>query len=960
MRVMKGAQAKGKKPLFVQFVLENLWAVYDAVILNSDKNKTEKIIKSLDIKLGPRELKQQDTKLQLKAILNKWLPVTTCALNMVCLQLPNPTEMSEKRIEKLLCSSGRRFDSLPENSQKLKAGFQNLQGSANSPVVAFISKMFAIDKKFLPRNKQRPLTTEQIAQRRQEVRRLHQERQNLTRSQNSDEIMDETTKSSLIENGKNETGGEEEDTTENDENNGQVFIAFARIFSGVIRKGQKMYVMGPQYDPQEGLKEEEDGEWRKHIHEVIVTDLYLLMGRDLEDVDEVPAGNVFGMGGLEDIVYKSGTVSSTLACPAFTDMNFAAKPIVRVAVEPKHLSDMPILINGMKLLNQADSSVEVFVQETGEHVLVAAGEVHLGKCLKDLRERFALIELDVSVPIVPFRETVIPQPKLDMVNEVIGDVNTVQIPKQFLEELQTEGAEVTKDGGIQVITPNKIHKFRLRALPLPSTVVALLESHAELLQILDSRSTAMLTGKVETGKSHILNQKTIARLEGLKQVLSSSFDEAGRKWKGVCDKIWSFGPRRCGPNILVNSVPGYERPSIWNCLRDAKETDPSVVRDFDSCIVGGFQLVTLSGPMCDEPMMGVCFVMESWEVKEKGSEKRPTNVKSRKRNYLPANAEKSNNKPNLGSSETSKQSGECERPESERNERIDLHQDVEVMTSELQGNTGRSLATSSKTEEERGLTQSQESVKCSSELRKDENVSWSTDISGDDLSKTETIPDTESAACKQSNETPDEENEGLVSTERESTTVDRGNSYDAKRNSRWESSNLQVYGPTSGQIISTIKEGCRAAFQVQPQRLMAAMYKCNIQATADVLGKSLYSVVGKRFGKVLQEEMREGSAIFDILTTLPVAESFGFPEEIRKKTSGLASPQLFFSHWEVVPGDPYWVPSTEEELLHFGDKADSVSQARRYIDGVRRRKGLHVREHIVEHAEKQRTLSKNK
>lgn len=27
-------QAKEKKPLFVQFVLENMWAVYDAVLLN--------------------------------------------------------------------------------------------------------------------------------------------------------------------------------------------------------------------------------------------------------------------------------------------------------------------------------------------------------------------------------------------------------------------------------------------------------------------------------------------------------------------------------------------------------------------------------------------------------------------------------------------------------------------------------------------------------------------------------------------------------------------------------------------------------------------------------------------------------------------------------------------------------------------------------------------------------------
>ena len=33
-RIYKGAQARGKKPLFVQFVLENLWAVYDAVLMN--------------------------------------------------------------------------------------------------------------------------------------------------------------------------------------------------------------------------------------------------------------------------------------------------------------------------------------------------------------------------------------------------------------------------------------------------------------------------------------------------------------------------------------------------------------------------------------------------------------------------------------------------------------------------------------------------------------------------------------------------------------------------------------------------------------------------------------------------------------------------------------------------------------------------------------------------------------
>ena len=79
---------------------------------------------------------------------------------------------------------------------------------------------------------------------------------------------------------------------------------------------------------------------------------------------------------------------------------------------------------------------------------------------------------------------------------------------------------------------------------------------------------------------------------------------------------------------------------------------------------------------------------------------------------------------------------------------------------------------------------------------------------------------------------------------------------------------------------------------------MAAMYTCDIRATAEVLGR-VYAVLGRRNGRVIHEEMREGSVVFVVKAALPVAESFGFADEIRKKTSGLASPQLVFSHWEV-------------------------------------------------------------
>lgn len=55
-------------------------------------------------------------------------------------------------------------------------------------------------------------------------------------------------------------------------------------------------------------------------------------------------------------------------------VSLQASPIVRVAVEPVHPSQMPQLVDGLRLLNRADPFVEVIVQESGEHVIGAAGK----------------------------------------------------------------------------------------------------------------------------------------------------------------------------------------------------------------------------------------------------------------------------------------------------------------------------------------------------------------------------------------------------------------------------------------------------------------------------------------------------------------------------------------------------------------------------------------------------------
>ena len=105
--------------------------------------------------------------------------------------------------------------------------------------------------------------------------------------------------------------------------------------------------------------------------------------------------------------------------------------------------------------------------------------------------------------------------------------------------------------------------------------------------------------------------------------------------------------------------------------------------------------------------------------------------------------------------------------------------------------------------------------------------------------------------------------------------------------------------------------------------------------------------------------MNEGTPFFTVTATIPVAESFGFSEEIRKRTSGAASPQLMFSGFEMLDQDPFWVPFTEEELEDLGELADRENVAKKYMDGVRRRKGLFVQgKKLVESAEKQKTMKK--
>jgi len=140
-----------------------------------------------------------------------------------------------------------------------------------------------------------------------------------------------------------------------------------------------------------------------------------------------------------------------------------------------------------------------------------------------------------------------------------------------------------------------------------------------------------------------------------------------------------------------------------------------------------------------------------------------------------------------------------------------------------------------------------------------------------------------------------------------------------------------------------------------------AVYECELRCSGglggggEALGKC-YGVLSKRRAKILSEDLMEGTDTWVIKAHLPVAEIYGFADELRKKTSGAAtSPQLLFSHWEILDADPFVAGFSAGER---GEREEGVNVAKAFVELVRERKGLPVTKKLVNDAEKQRTRKK--
>ena len=801
-RVLGSKHLKGRalKPMFVQLVLENIWAVYDATVGGSkgkgDPAIIEKITKSLSLNLPSHLLRSRDPRAIMTALFSAWLPLSTAILVSVVEYLPAPPQAQMERLPAMIDASPGAIHVDP----LVRDAMVDMKSYDDDPVVAFVSKMVSVPDSELPQNKRKAgisLTGEEARE------MARKKRAEFAKAQALEDATSDV--NGLGEALDNATLDEPNGLTDEEFEEVEHLIGFARIYSGVLSVGDAIYVLPPKFSPANPHASPEP-------RKVTVTGLYLLMGRGLETLTSVTAGVICGIAGLEGSVLKSATLCSQLEGSVnLAGVNMGSEPIVRVALEPVNPADLDRMVRGMKLLEQSDPCAQYEVLESGEHVILTAGELHLERCLKDLRERFARCEIQAGEPIVPYRETIV----------------------QAADMLPPKNKDLPR-GTVVGVTTSKQITVQLRVRPLPNEVTAFLDKHSGTIRRLYSERKA----QEEAGRDHETNKDGVGdedaidddhHPEDIERISLADFRERLQEvfegvegqesvWDGVVEKIAAFGPRRTGPNLLIDNTgqdtcekfleeteETDDAKQTRNETQDSSREDALAAQDFSDKIAHAFQLATAQGPMCHEPIQGIAVFLE----------------------HVTANP-------------------------------------------------------------------------------------------------------------------------------RPTTTVDEANTPAGTTTT----TTRDALGRLTGEIIKTVTSTIHLGFMDWSPRLLLAMYSCEISCTAEVLGR-VYTVLSRRRGTIITESLKEGTPFYSILSHLPVVESFGFAEEIRKRTSGAAQPQLVFAGFELLDEDPFWEPRTEEELEDFGEKADRERVSKRYVDAVRARKGMMVTgKRVVRDAEKQKTLKR--
>ncbi len=160
-------------------------------------------------------------------------------------------------------------------------------------------------------------------------------------------------------------------------------LTFARIYSGVIKKGDTLT------NVTRGKKER-------------VGRIVEVQANATKDIDEARAGDICAFVSMKDT--ETGDSLSDPDHPALLERMRFPDPVISVSVEPKTRADVDKMSTAIYKMVKADPSLRLEVDhDTGQTILKGMGELHLEVTIDRMRTELG-VEANMGKPRVSFRE----------------------------------------------------------------------------------------------------------------------------------------------------------------------------------------------------------------------------------------------------------------------------------------------------------------------------------------------------------------------------------------------------------------------------------------------------------------------------------------------------------------------------------------------------------------------------
>lgn len=427
--------------------------------------------------------------------------------------------------------------------------------------------------------------------------------------------------------------------------NKNLILGLARVLCGRLRTGSDYYIFGPKHNADDNAGKAPP---MRKIR------LYLIMGSSFVQVEEVPAGHLCAIYGLEDVQLKTVTLSDCALCQPLRGFAQGVRPLVKVSIEPELTSDADFLERGLTKLSLADAGVEVTATDKGERLLACLGELHLEQSILDLERVYCGregLKVRVSDPIVDFAESTdwFEHHEIDNYTAFFDDPSPILRQATIPPYNDEEGITFARQGRTRAILSGRTAAISVRVVPLAESVFKSIKTGKRASDDQDFEQEILKIGRAlncgggeELFADSVLKDlldsvclvgargNVLIESRGLRDGRCVLGVEAAEVYSPVAQANATTKSEEGGDVVVDPAVGVNEYESLRSAIRtgglsridqgrvDIKDTDAAAFELWTKSLKGstaaGFEIAVRAGPICEEPMRNIMVILEGVEV----------------------------------------------------------------------------------------------------------------------------------------------------------------------------------------------------------------------------------------------------------------------------------------------------------------------------------------------------------